>query len=264
MKTYLSLVLAVTLASALAASCKKAPDKAQEKKAEAPSAPIPGSSTASDAPEGNPSATPGAVSGAAVRQEAEPPKKKEVPLLPSGGSPQLIQGPPLPPVNNRESVVPADLLEWKQVPHQRNGTEERQFPSPLDAALDPDKVKNRASMLFDLTRDANLATIDKKYFPTVADYTEFLRYLGYTYTVDEMARLTQHVHDQVARLSLEYGEFVQPLEREDKLFGQYRLARYTFEYKDKAGVKQEGCYLMMLSEMTWRILDMECKEWYQK
>ena len=178
------------------------------------------------------------------------------------GPRETVTGPPAPPVVKEEGIVAGDLMEWKTVTHVRPADAEGKYRTPLDAALDPDKVNNRGNMLFIMVRDADMEPLERKFLPPTADMSEFLRYLGNIYTQDMVAAHAQRVRDQTTKLGPQYGEYLGPVARKDRIVGQYRLSKWEFEYLDRGGSRREGCYLLMLADMTWRILDMECNEWY--
>jgi len=191
-------------------------------------------------------------------------EKPAVPPRRIPGPREIVQGPPSPPVVKQEGFQAGELMEWKKVEHVRPSDASGQFPTPLDAALDPDKENNRGAMLYALVRDADMETLERKYLPPAADLSEFLRYVGNTYTQDLVAGHASKISEQVLKLGPQYGEMLGATSRLDRIYGQYRLSKWTFEYLDKGGSKKEGCYLFILADMTWKILDMECAEWFQK
>ena len=49
------------------------------------------------------------------------------------------------------------------------------------------------------------------------------------------------------------------MKREDRLYGIWRLSKWHFEYITRDGGKQKGCFLFMLADARWTVVDLECK-----
>jgi len=177
----------------------------------------------------------------------------------------IRQGPPSPPVGSWETKAAADLLEWTEVPLHDKFEQEGpgRFKTYMDAATDPAAVSHAGQVIFELARSNELEPIQARAAQEL-EYTDLLRLMGKTSTLGAYAEFRERIAGQVAALGPDYGEFVDVRARKDRILGMLfetemaRLARWTFEYKDKAGATRTACYLFLLVNFNWLLLDMDC------
>jgi len=181
--------------------------------------------------------------------------------------PGIPFGPPTPLIGRDESISAAQLAEWTELPVAEPEGEyvPKQFPTPRDAALDLTTLNNRGELLFQLIVQRDSDTILRKYLPAEFAYNEFLRSQGVEETTGKHKALEERLKAQFDELAPTFGAYVGPLGRKDRFSGLLmddwaRLSRWRFAYQDANGERKEGCILFLLSELSWRLLDMKCSE----
>jgi len=174
-------------------------------------------------------------------------------------------GPPSPPVGNWEKSSAADMSDWTEIP--LNDESEKlgptRFKTYMDAATDVAAVPHSGQVIYELARSNELPPLLER-IARELEYTDLLRLTGAESTLGAFAAFREKIAGQIAALGPQYGEFVGGTGRKDKVLGMLsetemaRLARWTFEYKDKSGQSRTGCYLFVLTAYNWMLLDMDC------
>ena len=176
-----------------------------------------------------------------------------------------VFGPPRPPVHIADPLAAKDFLEWRDVlTYAPEGKGLAFVPTALDAALDINSVNNRGMLLMEFAQAGDFEMILRKYMPPEYEYMGFLATLGQDYTEGALDKLKAHFEKQLHEMTPEFGRYVEPMPtRRDRIIGQYRLTQWSFRYQTPSGEDKVGCFLMVLMENAWRMLDMECapQEW---
>ena len=176
-------------------------------------------------------------------------------------------GPPVPPIGLEEDLSGADLVDWKElsVVRKETGGAPRQYANAMEAALDTDSLNNSGSLLFELVATGDFDTANRKYILGEFTYMEFLEQKGINDSAGYLEKLKARLQRQYGEVGGAYGSFIRPLRRTDRFEGMMgqgivRASRWYFEYEDNTGAIKQGCYLFILVENTWRLLDMTCAE----
>jgi hypothetical protein len=174
-------------------------------------------------------------------------------------------GPPTPPIGRDEQVFAGDLVQWKELPVdevREDGAPPKTFPTPLDAALDTVTVKNMGEVLFELAASGDTELVISKYMMPEYEYMQYLSQKGFPETRLVVEKLQERFKKQVAEQAPRYGKLVRSVKREDRIDGflvdgYARQAKWTFEFEDKQGRQQTGCYVFMLVGNGWQVIDLE-------
>ncbi len=262
---YLPLLAALLIC---APGCKK---KAPEKKKSPPVTAAKEVSKPAPTPQPDVSAPEGSTDVSGAKDVSAPPeisasmarKMSEYTFFPPLEPPA---GPETPPIAADEGIAPSDLTDWKEVNYIRSDPEvQKEFVTPLDAALDPDSLNNSGQLLFELARERDIDTLLMKFPPPEADYIELLKYQGVEDTSMAFGELKAVFKERLAVLGPTYQSYKGPIGRKDKLFStSMRVTRWRFEFVDSEGATKQGCYTFLLADNAWRILDMSCPEEPQK
>jgi hypothetical protein len=177
-------------------------------------------------------------------------------------------GPPSPPVGKNETVTVEDLAKgWTQVPIARGENDPApDIDTPDAAALAIETLNNRGLYVFEiLTLERNADYFIEKLMPEPPDYLEFLKNLGRAMGTQDARNLERHLRGEVAQRMTQYGKFVGPVKREDRLGvivdnRVTRLSRWSFEYEDLNGATQQDCLSFVLLRKGWCVLDFGCDE----
>ncbi len=181
------------------------------------------------------------------------------------GGPSARFGPPSPPVGRWEKNAAADLSAWTEIPlhDPSEGEGPTRFKTFMDAATDVAAVSHSGQVIYELTRSSELEPLYERVAREL-EYTDLLRLSGAESTLGAYPAFREKISAQIAALGPQYGEFVGPTGRKDRVVGMLsetemaRISRWTFEYKDKADQPRTGCYLFLLTAYNWMLLDMEC------
>jgi len=260
-----TLVFALFLALALAApGCKKIPvekppqEKSQPGKEKAPE-PVSAADAGVAAEETDAGAKAVETSGPLVPPD---PRAAKYVFL---GQLGMFIGPPSPPIGEDESVSANELMEWTEVPfgEDRAGKPPKRFSTALEAALDVEALTNRGRLLFELLAQGDLDSVRGKFVISEFEYMQFLEQKGYVETSGKLELLKKWLDRQFEAQRHDYGKFAGPVKRTDRFDGMMeggmvRMSRWQFEYTDKQGTRKQGCYLFLLSENSWRIMDLTC------
>ncbi|MBM4355120.1 MAG: hypothetical protein FJ109_15270 [Deltaproteobacteria bacterium] len=220
---------------------------------------------AAKASKGQPQVEPATANGTPSSGRRRPPPANIAEYNYLGGLGMKL-GPPTPPVGSWEKSAAADLLEWTDVPLHDKSEEEgpTRFKTFMDAATDVAAVSHTGQVIFELARSNELEPILARTAQEL-EYTDLLRMRGSTDTMGAWAALRERISGQVAAAGPDYGEFVDARGRKDRVLGMLsetdmaRVARWTFEYTNKGGETRTGCYLFLLANYNWMLLDMDCQ-----
>jgi hypothetical protein len=166
-------------------------------------------------------------------------------------------GPPSPPILKAENLTAEQLQQWTSVPISETH-ETQKFKTALDAALDTASANNEGRLIFELVAQGDLALALKQPLPPTVEYIEYLQLLGREEATQGPGELEAKLREQIQKYAGIFGSDLEPAGRKDRMVGEFRLSRWSFTYKDKQGNAASGCFLFILLENAWRLLDMEC------
>jgi hypothetical protein len=182
-------------------------------------------------------------------------------------NPTATGGPPRPPIGENENITAEQLTAaWTEVPvvDPLHG-QQKQLDTPLDAALDVATMNNRGEVFFTVVQMEDFETFKSKFLPLDEAYMAYLQQKGLEDTTGAVPRLEEKLKGQFEDRIARYGTLVGPVKREDRFDGvlgssMARLARWTFEYKDRQGQTHRDCLLYLLVGSGWQIIDIGCEE----
>jgi len=202
---------------------------------------------------------------AAAPRESPPRKKRPLVGYDFVTPPGATSWPMSPPVSDFEGVTSDKLASgWQEVSVENTLTsaDHRAF-TRSDWALDPVTLNNRGALVYELILRREFSRLDEEFMPSEYDLMLYVKQKGLVDAYDVVSALKKRLRPQYEKLAGEYGEFPEPLAREDTLdglvtTGMVRVSKWRFRYKDKEGVEKKGCYMFVLLELVWRLVSLDC------
>ena len=166
---------------------------------------------------------------------------------------------PIRPVSRFDGVSVDALRDWTEVPLEDDYMGLRQYRDAWDAALDTPGVPSAGSLAFEMIAAGEWEAFTRTYATPQWEYMELMSCSGYKWVAAAAEEYPVRIKAQYESAYDRFGEFSSTVKREDRLYGIWRLSKWHFEYITRDGGKQKGCFLFMLADARWTVVDLECK-----